>query len=208
MVVKGPAESLFSTYHRRILALLLLRPEESFYVREIARLANVPAGSLHRELKLLFEAGILLREPAGNQVRYRANRDCPVFPELAGFFRKTTGLADVLREALAPLAEEIDLAFIFGSTAQGKERVTSDVDVFVIGSASFTDVVKALASTHERLSREVNPVVMPRKEFVKKQAERERFVARIIKEPKLFLIGTLNDLGKLAKDRTTKKSRH
>jgi predicted nucleotidyltransferase len=208
MAAKGPAEALFGAYHRRILALLLLRPEESFYVREIARLADVPAGSLHRELKLLAEAGLLLREPAGNQVRYRANRDCPVFPELAGFFRKTVGLAEVLREALAPLAGEIDLAFIFGSVAQGKERVASDVDVFVVGSASFTDVVKALAQTHERLGREVNPVVMPRSDFVKKQAAGERFVARVIKEPKLFLLGTANDIGKLAKDRAIKKPRH
>jgi predicted nucleotidyltransferase len=208
MARKSPVEVLFGAYHRRILALLLLRPEQSFYVREIARLAKVPAGSLHRELKLLAESGLLLREPAGNQVRYHANRDCPIFTELAGVFRKTEGLADVLREALAPLASKIDLAFIFGSVAQGKERVTSDVDVFVVGPASFTDVVKAFATIHERLGREVNPVVMPKSDFRNKYAEEERFVTRVIKEPKLFLIGTANDLGKLAKDRPAKKSRH
>jgi len=208
MTPKSPAEVLFGAYHRRILALLLLRPEQSFYVREIARLAEIPAGSLHRELKLLAESGLLLREPTGNQVRYRANLDCPVFSELAGFFRKTSGLADVLCEALAPLASDIDSAFIFGSVAQGKERITSDVDVFVVGSVSFTDVVKAFSQAHERLGREVNPVVMPKSDFVKKQAEGDRFVARILKEPKLFLIGTTNDLGKLAKDRSVKKSRH
>lgn len=125
MVQKSPAEVLFSTYHRRILALLLLHPDQSFYVWEIARLTEVPAGSLHRELKRLAESGLLLREPVGNQVRYRANRDCPIFTELAGIFRKTVGLADVLREALAPLASEIDLAFIFGSVAQGKEGITT-----------------------------------------------------------------------------------
>lgn len=208
MTPKSPAEVLFGAYHRRILALLLLRPEQSFYVREIARLAGVPAGSLHRELKLLAESGLLLRESAGNQVLYHANRDCPVFSELAGFFRKTIGLADVLREALAPLASEIDLAFIFGSVAQGKERITSDVDVFVIGSVSFTDVVKVFSQTHERLGREINPVVMPKNDFQKKHAEGERFVTRVVKEPKLFLIGTANDIGKLAKDRAAKKSRH
>lgn len=208
MAPKSPAEVLFGAYHRRILALLLLRPEQSFYVREIARLTGVPAGSLHRELKLLAESGLLLREPAGNQVLYRANRECPVFTELAGFFRKTSGLAEVLRDALAPLADAIDLAFVFGSVAQGKEQITSDVDVFVVGSASFAEVVKALARTHEHLGREVNPVVMPRSDFVKKQRKGERFVTRVIEEPKLFLLGTANDIGKLAEDRTTEKSRH
>lgn len=208
MTPKSPAEVLLGAYHRRILALLLLRPEQSFYVREIARLVEVPAGSLHRELKLLAESGLLLREPAGNQVLYRANRDCPVFAELAGFFRKTIGLADVLREALAPLAGEIDLAFIFGSVAQGKERTTSDVDVFVVGPASFADIVKTFAQTHVRLGREINPVVMPRKDFQKKYAEGDRFITRVVKEPKLFLIGTTNDIGKLAQNRAAKKSRH
>jgi len=204
---KGLAETLFGTYRRRILALLLL-PEQSFYVRELARLAEVPPGSLHRELRLLAETGLLLREPVGNQVRYRANRDCPVFQELAGFFRKTAGLADVLREALAPLASEINVAFIFGSVAQGKERVTSDVDVFVVGAVSFARVVQAFARTYEHLGREVNPVVIPRSDFIKKYWEEDRFVARVVKGPKLYLIGNADDLAKLTEERATEEPRH
>src|SRR5204863_9537138 len=126
-------EVLFAAYRGRILALLLLHSDESFYVREIGRLANVPAGSLHRELKLLSDAGLLLRSVSGNQVRYRVDRGCPIQEELAGIFRKTAGLADVLREALAPLTHKITFAFVFGSVAQGKERATSDVDVLVVG---------------------------------------------------------------------------
>ncbi len=202
----NPTEALFSGYHRRILALLLMHPDQSYHVREIARLTEVPAGSLHRELKLFSESGILLREPAGNQVRYRANRECPIFAELAGILRKTVGLADVLREALTPLAAKVDVTFVFGSVAQGKEGVSSDVDVFVIGEASFANVVHVFAKVHEQLGREVNPVVMPKDLFRKKLKEGDHFVARIMKEPKLFLIGTANDLGKLAKDQPTQKS--
>lgn len=207
MVNTNLVEILFSAYRRRVLAALLLRPEESFHVREIARLIGVPVGSLHRELKLLSEAGLLLREPAGNQVRYRANRDCPIFEELAGIFRKTVGLADVLREALAPLGEELEMAFIFGSVAQGKERITSDVDVFVVGTAPFARVVQALAQTHARIGREINPVVMSRDVFRTKYAKGDRFVTRVVKEPKIFVIGKANDLGKLAKDWAAKEAR-
>lgn len=106
-----------------------MHPDESFYVRELARLTGVPAGSLHRELTLLTEAGLLLRSVAGNQVRYQVDRACPIHEDLAGIFRKTVGLADVLREALAPLAGKINLTFVFGSMAQGKETAGSDVDV-------------------------------------------------------------------------------
>lgn len=196
------AETLFGTYRRRILAWLLLHPDESFYVRELARLAHVPPGSLHRELKQLTASGLLSRTRLGNQVRYQANRDCPVFEELAGFFRKTSGMADVLREALALLSAEIDFAFIFGSVAQGRERVTSDVDVMVVGTVGFDQVVRVFYPLHERLGREINPAVMSADEFRDKFAHGDRFVSRIVKEPKMFLMGGEDDLRELVADRS------
>lgn len=115
------AETLFSDYRRRVLALLLLRPEENFHVREISRLTAVPAGSLHRELKLLAEAGLLGRHTVGNQVRYQAKRDCPIFNELAGIFRKTSGLADIIRVALLPLSSAVKPP-VFSNTVRPKEE--------------------------------------------------------------------------------------
>ncbi len=194
-------EILFGAYRRRILSLLLLHPEEDFFVREIGRLTGVPAGSLHRELKLLSEAGLLLRTARGNQVRYQVNRGCPIYEELAGIFRKTAGLADVLREALEPLAAKIFVAFIFGSVAEGKEHVDSDVDVMVIGSPSFASVVETLSNTREQLRRDVNPVVVTRRGFQTKYREEDRFVSRIAREPKIFLIGDAGELEKLTEDR-------
>lgn len=194
-------ELLFGAYRRRILSLLLLRPEESFYVREIGRLTGVPAGSLHREVTQLTQTGLLQRSTAGNQVRYQVSRACPIYEELAGIFRKTSGLADVLREALAPLGKDVQSAFVFGSMAQGKERSTSDVDVMVIGPAAFERVVGALAEAGERLRREINPVVMSAKEFRAKLKARDRFVSRIAREPKLMLTGELHEFGEPAQDR-------
>lgn len=194
-------ELLFGTYRRRILGLLLLHPEQSFYVREIMRVAGVPSGSLHRELTALTAAGLLTRSASGNQVRYQADRSCPLFEELAGIFRKTTGLADVLREALEPLGKGVRTAFVFGSVAQGKERGTSDVDVMVLGSARFERVVEALMPVRERLKREINPVVMAPEEYRAKLKARDRFVSRVAREPKLFIKGDAGELGEPAQDR-------
>ena len=194
-------EVLFGAYRRQILALLLLHPDESFYVREIGRLTGVPAGSLHRELKLLRDAGLLLRSLAGNQVRYQVDRACPIREELAGIFRKTAGLADVLREALAPIAGKIRVALVFGSVTQGKERATSDVDVLVVGSVSFAAVVEALSRAGERLRRDLNPVVMTKTAFETKLVGRDRFISRVAREPKIFLLGDAREFAKLAEDR-------
>lgn len=202
----GPVEVLFGKYRRQILGLLLLHPDESFYVREIARLTETPAGSLHRELSTLSAAGLLTRTQSGNQVRYQADRACPIFDDMAAVFRKTTGLADVLHEVLRPLAPDIDLAFVFGSVAQGKERGSSDVDVLVVGVASFTSVVEALTDSRERLRREANPVVMTAAAFRTKYGHGDRFVSRVVREPKLFLFGDAGELAELVEDRPARSA--
>ena len=196
-------ELLFGAYRRRILGLLLLHPEESFYVREIMRLAGVPSGSLHRELTALAAAGLLTRSASGSLVRYQADRSCPLFEELAAIFRKTTGLGDVLREALEPLGDGVRTAFVFGSVAQGKERGSSDVDLMVLGSVRFERLVEALMPVGERLRREINPVVMTPQEFRTQLKARDRFVSRVAREPKLFIQGDAGELGEPAPDRAT-----
>ncbi len=195
-----PAEILFGGYRRQVLALLLLRPDERFHVRGIARLTGVSVGSLHRELALLAQAELLVRSKEGRQVYYQANRQSPIFNELAGIFRKTSGLADVLRAALLPLTDQIELSFIFGSVAQGKERNDSDIDLFILGEVSFAAIVEVLADLHERLGREINPVIMRMAEFSEKCTS-DPFLQRVIKETKIYIMGGADDFAKLVGDR-------
>jgi predicted nucleotidyltransferase len=193
--VANPALLLFGRYHRDLLGLLLLHPDQTFHIREIVRLTGVSAGSAHRELKRLAEAGLLKRTRIGNQVHYQADRGSAIFEELASIFRKTVGIADVLRELLAPLRKQIAAAFIFGSVAQGKEGPHSDVDLMVIGSPSFESVIAAVNPAHERLRREVNAVVVPEKSFRSKLGSGDRFVTRVLSEPRIMLMGDLSELG-------------
>jgi predicted nucleotidyltransferase len=196
-MAKQAIELMFGAYRRELLAQLLLRPDEDFHLRELERMTGIPAGSLHRELKALFEAGLLLKARQGNQVRYQANRACPVYEELAGIFRKTVGLAGVLSDALADLSGRIDLAFIFGSLAVGRQKYSSDVDLMIIGDISLLEVVKALASAQEKLGREINPVVMTAGKFGSQAEKKERFISRVVEEPKIFVIGDANDFAEL-----------
>lgn len=195
-----PAEILFGAYRRQVLALLLLRPDERFHVRGIARLTGVSVGSLHRELALLAQAELLVRSKEGRQVYYQANRQSPIFNELAGIFRKTSGLTDMVRAALLPLAGQIDLAFIFGSVAQGKERNASDVDLFILGKVSFSAIVAALVDLHERLGREINPIIMSAAQFNEKQMT-DPFLQRVAKETKIYVMGGVDDFTELIGDR-------
>ena len=180
---------LFGTYRQRILGELLLHPESSYHVRELARVTHTAAGTLHKELSKLSEAGLLLREEQGNQVRYQANRQCPVFSDLASLFRKTTGLADVLAHALQPLADKIKTALIFGSVARGEETASSDIDLLIIGDAGFAEVVKALHPAQTVLSREINPVIYSSAEIQKRIKNKDHFIQQILKHETIPVLG-------------------
>jgi DNA-binding transcriptional ArsR family regulator len=190
------ASTLLPGYRRRVLGLLLLRPEEALHGREIARRTGLPAGTLTRELKRLADVGLLKREKRGNQQVYSADTSCPVFNEVAGILRKTSGLADVLAEALAEAAQKLRVAFVFGSMAQGKEVGASDVDLMLVGDIGFAEAVELLYPTQAMLGREVNPKVFTAAEFSAKAAE--PFLRDVLDKPKIFLIGNDHDLAELA----------
>ena len=200
-MAKQPIELMFGAYRRRLLAQLLLRPDEKFHVRELGRMTGIPAGSIHRELKALSESRLLLREHLGNQVHYQANSACPIYEELAGIFRKTVGLAGLVCDALAALAGRIDVAFVFGSLATGRHTYSSDVDLMIIGDLALVDAVKALSSVQQELGREINPVVMTAEKFSAQWNKNDRFVKRVMAEARIFVIGDDNELAELVEDR-------
>jgi predicted nucleotidyltransferase len=202
--LSDPATFLFGSYRRRVLCLLLLHPGEHFYLREIARATHTQPGTVRRELALLTHAGVIERDVQGNQVRFRANESYPIYEELRSILKKTTGVADQLRAALAPLADGIVAAFIYGSIASGQERPNSDIDLMIIGAVKFEDVIRLIHPYQEELRREINPHVYTAAEFKRKARENNSFVDRILKLAKIAVIGDLDELGKLSEDRKTK----
>jgi len=201
------ASLLFGAYRRDVLALLLLHPELSLHVREIARRTGKVPGTLLRELNLLADAGLLVKKAVGNQVHFQANAASAVYEELRGILKKTAGVADVLREALEPLADRVRTAFVYGSVARGDERAGSDLDLMVIGDVKFVDLIGALAPLHTVLRREINTSFYPPKEFRAKLAAAEPFLKRVLADRKIFLIGGEDELGELAPDRKAKAAR-
>jgi len=189
---------LFGKTRRAVLSLLYGHPEEDFYLRQIARAAGSGLGATQRELAQLTEVGILRKRARGKQVYFQANPDCPVFGELKGLLIKTAGVADVLRTALLPLADRIGTAFVHGSFARGDESRGSDVDLLVVGDATFSDVASALAPAQEALGREVNPTVYPPEEFRRRQAAGHHFLMSVLGAPRIFLIGGEGELKRLA----------
>lgn len=188
------ASVLFPDYRRKVLALLLLHPESSYHQREIARLTETQSGTLSRELVKLVAAGLAVKTRVGNQQHYRANRECPIFEELASILRKTSGLTDILAEALSPIADRISAAFVFGSMASGKASAGSDIDLMILGTVAFREVVASLYPCQETLGREINPKVYQREEWQRLLAEGGAFITDLLEKPKVFVIGDASHL--------------
>lgn len=194
-------ETLFGKTRRAVLSILYGHADESFYLRQLARMTGVGMGALQRELRQLSESGIILQERVGRQIFFKANPECPVFKELRTLVIKTFGVADQLREALSPLADRIRLAFIFGSVARGDPSRASDIDVMVVGNVTLRRIVERLGPLQEKLSREINPVVYPVHEFQSKISAKDHFLTRVIEEAKDFLIGDPDELERMGSKR-------
>jgi uncharacterized protein len=192
------SSSLFGQTRSSLLATLYGHVEESFYLRQLARALGAGHGALQRELKQLLEMGLVVRTTRGNQVLYRANSRSPIFSELRNLITKTVGVHDVLHSSLATLGARVNVAFVYGSVARHEERPDSDVDLMVLGKASFSEVVAALSKAQRTLGREINPTVFPTSEFRAKVAAGNHFLKSVLSKKKLFVIGTQDELAKLA----------
>ena len=190
------ADALFSTIQQRVLAYLFGQPERSFFATELIKLAGGGSGAVQRELARLDDSGLVTVTRVGTQKHYQANPKSPIFADLCAIAQKTVGLAEPLREALAPLAKDITAAFVFGSVAKRSDSATSDIDVLILSDRlDYADVFEALQSAEARLGRTVNPTVYTPATWRKKRNEDNAFVVRLAAQPKVFLIGTEEDLG-------------
>ncbi len=171
----------------RLLAVFVTRPTEEFYAQRLIALTRLAETSVRYELRRLERLGLLTSRREGREKHYRINDRHPLFPELKQMVYKTAGLGEVLREAIGGVTG-VKAAFIYGSVAKGDERVTSDVDLFILGKPDQTRLATALREAEGRLRREINIAIMGEEEWRRRNAG-EGFIAELLRSPKIFLVG-------------------
>jgi len=192
---------------QRLLAEVLLHGDREWYRSDLAKRLEVSPSSLQRELSNLTASGILTHRGEGNRVYFRVNQSCPFLPELRGLLAKTSGLVDVLRDALSPLEPKIRVAFVFGSIARAEERSESDIDLMIIGEVSRADLVSPLRRAEKQLGRPINPKTYTVSEFDGKFAAGHHFIREVAAAKKLFVIGTSHELAEVRKRRPSSTTR-
>jgi predicted nucleotidyltransferase len=191
----GVADALFAKVQQRVLGVLFGKPGRSFYANEVIGLARSGTGAVQRELVRLEAAGLVVASRIGKQKHYQANQRSPVFAELRALVLKTSGLADVLREALTPVADKVRAAFVYGSIAKGQDTAASDIDLMVISERlTYANLFGALEDASAHLGRKVAPTIYSPKELARRRKQDSAFVTRVLEQPKLWLIGDEGDL--------------
>lgn len=184
------ADALFSRTQQRVLGLLFGAPGGAFHLNELVRRAGVGSGAVQRELARLVASGLVLRQVSGRQVLFQANAASPVFDELRSLVRKTSGLADGLRAALAPVADRIASAFIFGSVAKGSDTAESDIDLMIIAEAlSYADLYPLLTAVEAELGRRISPTIYSPADWRQRLDQANAFVTRVRHLPTIPVIG-------------------
>jgi predicted nucleotidyltransferase len=161
--------------------------QKELHNREIARRSELSEAAVRQELGKLVHLDLVRLRKDGNRVYYSANRSHPLYHEIHSIVLKTTGLVDVLADALADL--RVETAFVFGSIAEGEATSDSDVDILIIGRIGLMEVSKLLSGVSERLEREINPIVMSREEYIGRIRTDDHFANNVIKGDRLFIKG-------------------
>lgn len=181
-----------------ILNLFFKNPDGVYYLREIANLLNKEPAHYQRYLDSLVEDGILQDERRGNLRFFKLNKLHPLYEELKSIISKTLGIEYRLKNLVNEL-ENIECAFIFGSIANNKEVVGSDIDLMIIGSPDQNTLTEKTVKIEGELGRELNYHIYTKDEILKKLEDKDDFFINIFKNQPIPLKGGVEEYVKLAR---------
>ena len=187
------SEILSSKIRAEIFRLLFGIAGETMHMREIERQTGHAIGTIQTELKKLLRLDLVAKRRDGNRLYYQANKNHPLYNDIHSLVIKTVGLVDIIRSTLGQ-SPDIHVAFVFGSVARHDVKSESDVDLMVIGKTGLRKVTGMLAGVSDQIGREINLHVLREDEFKKRKSNREHFITQVIRGPKIFLIGSSDEL--------------
>ena len=185
-----PLDVFLTQPEQRLMAAVLMAPERDFGTVELLSQMGSSRSAGSAVLKRWVESGALTERKVGNQRRLAANQGFILYPELRKMVLKTVGLTEPLTRSLAPVADQLREAFVFGSVASGKDTSKSDIDLVVVGNVDLFTVSPLLDAAEQELGRPIHVNVYGDDEW----SLSEDTVLRAIKAgPRIDLMGGLRD---------------
>ena len=178
---------------RDVLGLLLGISGQELHTREIARRVSADAHPVQRALEQFMSAGLVQSRRLGNLRLWSVAPDSPLLPSVRDLVRRTSGIAERLRHALAQMPG-VRLALLFGSYASGRDRPGSDIDLFIVGAVDWQRLTEVATPLTREFVREVNPVIWAIEDVGHPNPAQAKFLSNILGKPRIWLVGDDHEL--------------
>jgi len=179
--------SLASHITQKILNYFFLHPEESLYINELSRMLSLDKRNLVKKLRQLERLGILKSEKKGTLRLYSVDQEFPLYTEYKKIVFKTIGVEERLKQIIKDVPG-VKEAYIYGSYAQDKLDVHSDLDLVVIGNHDINSLQEKIIVLQREINREINCVNMSEEEFKRRMERKDSFLSGIFKNKMIRLI--------------------
>src|SRR6266571_5654422 len=172
----------------KLLEVFLSQPHEMYHVRECVRRTGEEINAVRRELILLEKRGILSREPRANRVYYSLSKDYPFYFDLLQLGAKTIGLGKAILENRAKLGK-IKFVMFSGKFIRRMKVSPEDVDLMIVGTVVLPELALLVRNEEMRLGVEINYTAMSEEEYKFRKQRSDPFIAKILTESHIMLIG-------------------
>lgn len=182
-----------SKARRKILELFFHHPAENFYLRRVVREINEEVNAVKRELDILTEEKLLLRERRLNKVYFSLNKNYQLYDEFLRIFSKTNLLSSSIYSNLSKIGK---IKFVAVSTKFPKNLIIKDDEIYLllVGIIVVVEIESLIKDVEKEFGRPINYSTMTESEFVFRKKNNDPFIWRFLKQPKIMLVGTEEEL--------------
>lgn len=184
-----------SKARRKILALFYLQPQDHHYLREIVRSVKEEVNAVKRELDILADAKILLKERRLNKVFYSLNKQHLLYEDFIRIFAKQSVIAQLIYDNAQKLGK-IKYIVLANKFAKRLPMKDDEVAMVFVGTLVIPEVSAIITSVEKDFGIEINYTVMTDDEFLFRKKNTDPFIWRFLKQPKIMLFGSEEELMK------------
>jgi hypothetical protein len=177
-----------SKTRRKILELFFQKPNDNFYLRRVVRELNEEVNAVKRELDILAEEKLLLKEKRLNKVFYALNKNYLFYDEFLRIFTKSAPILQMIYKNLSRLGK---IKYIAVSSRFFKRLPIKEEEIYFlyVGVIVLKELEILMKKAEELFQAPINYTVMTEEEFVFRKKNNDPFIWRFLKQPKIMLVG-------------------
>jgi hypothetical protein len=178
----------------KILNIFLTKPDNQYYLRQLARDLDLQLNSVRRELVNLEQLGVIIPVIADVKNKekkyYAVNRDFILFNEIKSLFIKaqllsTKDFIENVQKICTP-----KLLILTGFFTGNTEVKT---DLLIVGRINREKLIKLIKELEESIDKEINYTIMDEREFIYRKEIFDVFLHKIINGKNLIVCDNLTN---------------